>query len=73
MNNPRSRFGLALVGNRAFPRYAVIETCGDSGHVRYWTGNPLEPWSPEPGKAMRWADPQVAAVALGELGLLGPG
>jgi hypothetical protein len=73
MSGPTSRFGVALVGNRRYPRYAIVDNHCRMGPVRYWTGDPMEPWSPEPGKAMWWADPQVAAVALGELGLLGSG
>jgi hypothetical protein len=73
MNDPRSRFGLALVGNRRYPRYAIVDNHFRTGPVRYWTGDPLAPWSPEPGKAMRWADPERAALTLGELGLLSSG
>jgi hypothetical protein len=73
MSNSTSRFCLALVGNRRYPRSAIIENNGSSGPVRYWTGDPLEPWSSEPRKAMRWADPEIAAIYLGELGLSGPG
>jgi hypothetical protein len=73
MNDSRSRFGLALVGNRRYPRYAIVEDRYDTGPIRYWTGDPLEPWSPDPRRAARWADPEIAAIYLGELGLLGPG
>jgi hypothetical protein len=73
MSDSTSRFCLALVGNRRFPRYAIVENHCRMGPVRYWTEDPLEPWSPEPGKAMRWADPEVVAIYLEKLGLSGPG
>jgi hypothetical protein len=73
MNNPTSRFCLALVANRAFPRYAIVDNHCRMGPVRYWTRDPLEPSSPDPRRASRWADPEVAAIYLVELGLLGPG
>jgi hypothetical protein len=66
MNDPRNLLGLAPVGNRRLPRYAVVKRRGSSEPVRYWTGNSLEPWSQDPRKATRWADPEVAAVALNE-------
>jgi hypothetical protein len=73
MSNSTRRFCLTLVGNRRFPRYAIVEHRWCTGTVRYWTGDPLEPWSPDPRRASTWADPEVAEVALVELGLLGPG
>jgi hypothetical protein len=58
---------LALVGNRLFPRYAIVRDSGRTAPVLYWTGRIEEPWSPDPREATRWADPEIATAVLGEL------
>jgi hypothetical protein len=72
MNESRSRFCLELVGNRRYPRYAIVTCPGASGLVRYWTGCIEEPWSSDHRRARKWADAEMAAVALEEIVLSGP-
>jgi hypothetical protein len=58
---------LALVGNRLFPRYAIVRDGGRTASVLYWTGHVEEPWSPDPREAARWVNPEIAAALLSEL------
>jgi hypothetical protein len=67
MSEPSRALVLALVGNRLFPRYAIVMDSGREAPVLYWTRRAEGPWSPDPQEATRWADPEVAAAVLGEL------
>jgi hypothetical protein len=67
MSESGRHLGLALVGNRRFPRYVIARVIGREAPMWYWTGRVEEPWSPDPRVAARWADPEIAAAVLGQL------
>ena len=55
-----------LVGNRRFPRYAIVVDGSPSLPTLDWAGRSEGPWTAEVSVAMKWANPDtVTSVILG--------
>lgn len=68
MSASKNQFGVVMVGNLRYPRYAIVDNRRPDEPTRFWTGDLDQPWSVEVARAVRWADYNAVLFGVQEVG-----